>query len=66
MVVVKVKRAVADGQEAIDEIELPQGHDIELSQSDSSILVWNDDGEEAELVAIFPVLHIVGVVKTAR
>lgn len=66
MVIVKVKRAVADGQEAIEEIELPQGHDIELSQSDSNILVWNDDGEESELVAIFPVIQIVGVVKTNR
>ena len=66
MVVVKIKRAVAEGQETIDEIELPHGHDIELSPSDSSILVWNDDGEESELVAIFPVVHIVGVVKTAR
>ena len=66
MVVVKVKRAVADGQETIDEIELPHGHDIELSPTDSSILIWNDDGEESELIAIFPVVHIIGVVKTAR
>ena len=66
MVVVKVKRAVGDGQETIDEIELPHGHDIELSPTDSSILIWNDDGEESELIAIFPVVHIVGVVKTAR
>lgn len=63
MVVVKVKRAIADGQEAIEQIELPQGSDIELSQTDSNILVWNDAGEESELVAIFPVVHIVGVIK---
>ncbi len=63
MIIVKVKRGDGEGSETIDEIELPLGHDFELSPTDSSILVWNDDGEESELVAIFPVLQVVGVVK---
>jgi hypothetical protein len=66
VIIVKVKRAVAEGQETIEEIELPQGHDMELSQSEANILVWNDEGEESELVAIIPMMNVVGVVKTGR
>ncbi len=63
MIIVKVRLRDGEGSETIDEIELPLGHDFELSPTDSSILVWNDEGEESELVAIFPVLQVVGVVK---
>lgn len=66
MVVVKVKRGDGEGSETIEDIQVPEGNAIEMSSSDQSILVWNGDEDDSEIVAVFPAFQVVGVLVRGR
>ena len=66
MVIVKVKRGDGEGSQTIEDINVPEGQAIEMSASDQSILIWDGDDDDADIVAVFPSHQVVGVLLRAR
>jgi hypothetical protein len=66
VVIVKVKRGDGEGSETIEDIQVPEGRAIEMSSSDQSILVWDGEGDDSEIVAVFPAFQVIGVLLRPR
>ena len=66
MVIVKVKRGDGESSETIDDINVQEGQAIEMSASDQNILIWDGDGDDADIVAVFPSHQVVGVLLRAH
>ena len=66
MVVVKVKRGDGEGSETIEDINVAEGQAIEMSASEQNILIWDGNGDDADIIAVFPSHQVVGVLLRAR
>ncbi|MDA1061649.1 MAG: hypothetical protein O2895_01865 [Chloroflexi bacterium] len=66
VVIVKVKRGDGEGSETIEDINIQDGEAVEMSASDQHILIWNGNGDDADIIAIFPSHQVLGVLVRAR